>query len=325
MKDTSFRSFYEITRVALHYNFHVPELLNDLQGKSNVDYDDLWCILSTRWLGLEKPMPERSSPTAWRRAEGSFQGVALSGELSYSKKSQGTIFDFQLKPLKIEQSYRLSREFGGDRFFVLGIPGLDRKDLPLHLRKDAVKFRSDVISWIANTEHFFLGRSWRAFFVRPQKPGKSFRRQDATGEIKYRVFFFAVDGQDFPALNTAAQNHGAGLQKFRQPMSVEDLLDWFMPAKLNLDQPVLKLFARMQLGNVPFITGRAGLTSVKAVSTTIATIAFEPRQFIRCYDAFASSPGERRLTVNRHRRRSSAKVKDESSVMNDVMSIEISD
>ena len=233
--------------MAQHYSIPISDLSNDLQGRSNIEYEELWSLLSKRWANTEKPMPEQSSSAAWKRTEGKFEGVTLSGELSFSKKSEDSVFDLRLRPLKLEQSYRLSRAFGGDRFFVLGIPGLDQKELPSHLQRDAESFRAEVISWIANTEHHFLGRSWRAFYVKPQQFGQRFRRAIAPGEAKYRIFFFAVNGEDFPALNDAAKN-APGSQMFRQPMSIEALLDWFMPAKSNLNQPALKLFARLQLG-----------------------------------------------------------------------------
>ena len=244
---SSFRNFYEISRVALHYNVTVPDLSDELDGRSDIDYDELWSVLSRRWSTSDKPMPERSSPAAWKKAEGKFEGVTLSGEFSYSKRSEGPVFDFSLRPLKLEQSYRLARKFGGDRFFVLGIPGFHHNELPSHLQKDTCNFRAEVISWIANIEQCFLGRTWRAFFVKTMQSGKRLRRQNATGEIKYRVYFFAINGQDFSAPNEAAQREG-GSHFFREPMSVEALLDWFMPAKANLEQPALKLFARLQLG-----------------------------------------------------------------------------
>ena len=61
----------------------------------------------------------------------------------------------------------------------------------------------------------------------------------------------------------------------------------------------------------------------QAVSTTDPTIAFEPRQIIRCYDAYANSPGERRLATNcyPYKKTSSVKVQNESPVMNDASSM----
>lgn len=194
-------------------------------------------------------MPEKSPEQAWDGAEADSSRVIFSGDLTFHERVGGSVFQFRLKPLKVDRSNRISRKFGGDRLFVLGIPSFDGRDLPPYMRSDAVTVRDAILSWLLGSDHQFLGRTWRAFFIKPQQTSTLVRKKNLAGfnEIKHRVYLFAVDGFGFRRRSGLAIPHGE-LRNRRFAMTVNELLEWFMPFKLNAHQPCLKLFSRLKQG-----------------------------------------------------------------------------
>lgn len=237
-----FREAYEILRAANHCKVPVDEAAKG-SVRNVEDYDVFWSSLSSNIRKLGKVPPESSSKTAWKKAGDSFDGVALTGDLTYVEQRGGSVFDFRLKPLKMEPSYRLSRRFGSDRFFIIGMPGLAAENMPSHLKSEAVTVRQGIIHWLVNIEHRFLGRVWRAFYVKPQPTNRGRKgNQGSFNEIKHRVYFFAVGGHHFsPRINPSSPIR-------YEAMTVKDLLEWFMPTAVNLQQPCLKFFTRLALG-----------------------------------------------------------------------------
>ena len=192
-------------------------------------------------------MPERSSPTAWDRAGKDFQGVALTGKLSILDQQKGSMFEFLLNPLKAEPSYRLSRQFGSDRFSVLGMPGLDRDGLPAYLKSNAGPAREAIIKWLVESDHHFLGRTWRAFYTKPDVSKKKQKAQKSKDDkTRHRVYFFAENGLGFRQGPRRGEPDPRLLD--RPSISVKDMIEWFMPAKINADQSCLKFYARLALG-----------------------------------------------------------------------------
>ena len=236
----SFRQSYEVGRVALHCRTPAMEVSPDLKIPIT-DYSSLWSRLKE--MGT---LPERSKPIAWRMAERSWSDVSLGGELTFNASKGGSVFEFRLSPMKMERSHRLARQFGGDRFLFITLPPLQDRDLPDYLKrkKHAEAVRSDILDWLVSTGHHILGRTWRAFFVKPHsspKNQKMHRSEVVHGA--HRVYLFATDGPDFVS---KAQYHSD--RPFHQKLTLHDLLDWFMPAKHNKDQLALKFFARLNLG-----------------------------------------------------------------------------
>jgi hypothetical protein len=94
------------------------------------------------------------------------------------------------------------------------------------------------------TDHSFLGRTWRAFYRKKQPSTSTARKQDQGkfNAIKHRLYFFATNGHDFgsPKVAKKTANHAF--------VSVDELLGWFMPADQNVQQSSLKFFARIALG-----------------------------------------------------------------------------
>ncbi|MCJ1246805.1 hypothetical protein MMC30_004014 [Trapelia coarctata] len=296
-----FRQLYEISRIALHCKTPLSAVSSDLTRAMD-DQELLWSSLQ-QMAEQGKPMPEKSRAEAWEKAETEPQYVVFSGDLSFSDKISSPTFDFRLKPMRVDKSNRFSRKFGGDRFFILGIPGFTPNELPPFLKCDAAKVRNGLISWLLETDHRFLGRTWRAFLVKPQQMSTDTRRKNMSNfnAVKHRIFLFAVDGCAFRR-RSSRSIHKLDLRKWRFPITIHELLEWFMPMKLNMDQSCLKLFARLNL----------------AVSDTASTITFKPTEIVRTSDALADSPAVRRLLSDRHQIQGGAsKPLLERVVMND--------
>lgn len=224
-----------------------PTKTSYLLGQTYESYDAMWSALNLVLKGARAQLPEKSCPKAWERAEQTFEGVAMSGKLSFREQLDGPFFEFKLNPLKLESTYRLSRKFGSDRFLVITIPGLGSENLPAYIRSDHASARDCIIDWLLDAEHHFLGRKWRVFFTKPGAAKKRLKSsRTAFNDAKYRVYLFAVDGIGF------RQMPHTGEQDLRRRchlrMTVGQLIQWFMPLELNQDEFLLKLFARLALG-----------------------------------------------------------------------------
>ena len=241
------RQLYEVCRVSTQTAIPVHQLDRTLQQTFN-DYDDLWSNLQLEAEKCAVAMPERSNLAAWKQSEAMFIGVAMTGSLSFVEQPGGQVFEFKLNPLKIEPSFRLARKFGRDRFFILDIPSLNPSDLPDHLRSDP-NARNAILDWLVHCQHCFLGRKWRAFFVRHENTKKVRSGfQNRYHEVKrcHRVYLFAESGSDFQTSTKGGEKDPRMFE--HSPMTRKELIDWFMPAKNNKDQQALKFFSRLALG-----------------------------------------------------------------------------
>ena len=210
------------------------------------EYEKLWSSLVSVAAIHNVIPPERSSLRAWEKAQKYFENVSLSGDLKYAGHTDGSIFVLSLKPLKVEKSYRLARKFGGDRFCIIGMPRLEK--LPAYLKVNPAIMRARIVNLLTSHDISFLGRRWRAFYLKPDPDFAKKTRstpQSSLNDIKYRVYFFARDGDGFQ--REAAESEDAG-SSHRCKMEVEEMLNWLMPFKHNLKQPCLKFFARLALG-----------------------------------------------------------------------------
>lgn len=278
-----FRQLYEVTRIARACKLPLAEFPEFLkQGIDN--YESLWQSLESiaKVKAPDATMPERSSLAAWNRAVGAYSYVGLSGGLKFSEAAGEPLMKFHLKPLKLESSYRLSRNFGGDRFCVISMPTIEPNDFPKHMRNAYGVVRPALVKWLADTDHHFLGRKWRAFFIKPDTTKRSLRQvHKKLTQPGFRVFFFAEDGNGF--CKSKALGEPDPRKANHQTMAISGLIDWFMPVKFNRDQLCLKLFARLAL----------------AVSNTEPTILFKAAEIIRSDDAYAHDPRPRRLNLKR--------------------------
>ncbi|KAL8781212.1 MAG: hypothetical protein Q9213_006105 [Squamulea squamosa] len=247
------------------------------------------------------PLPERSSLVAWKQSEQDYKGVALTGSLKFLEQPGDGVFEFKLNPLRLEPTYRLARKFGYGRFFVLSIPSIEPKHLPLHIRSDA-KARESIVDWLVHSEHTFLGRKWRAFYVKPESNRKAGLSSSVTlDDTRFRVYLFAESGYDLLADAKCGEWDSKALN--HSPKERKKIIEWLMPAKANREQRALKFFARLALG----------------VSQTTPTIQFNPLFIVRSDDARADAPEERRLQHERswEKKAHIKPVKSKSPIMND--------
>ena len=296
-----FRQRYEVERISRYCKIPQTCFIGSLE-RSFDGYSSLWSSLSTVAAKLQVTMPERGSLQAWSKAQGDFRNVSISGELQFAEQTGGPLFEFGLRPLKIDASYRLARKFGGDRIFTLSIPGLDADELPRHLKPFSAVIRDAIIRWIVDDDHYFVGRRWRAFYVKPEPHRKSGRAAASkSDQPRYRIFMFAEDGDDF------RQRHVIGELDPRSSahtsISVGEMIHWIMPAEHNRDQTVLKFFDRVRL----------------SVSSTVPTVLFRRDEIIRRDDATAIDPRVWRLDLGRSQEKwvGGTSEKTKSVVMND--------
>lgn len=193
-------------------------------------------------------LPERCSLRAWEKAQRRFEDVHLTGDMKFSDQAHSSIFQLSLKPLNVALSYRLARKFGSDRFCIVGMPGLER--LPPYLKINPALVRARIVDLLSNTDVGFLGRSWRAFYLKPDSTKKNRSTSSSFNDVKYRIYFFARDGDNFQREGSEPEDDGGN--HHRSKIEIEDMLNWFMPFKNNLNQPCLKFFARLALGLILF-------------------------------------------------------------------------
>ncbi|KAL9037231.1 MAG: hypothetical protein Q9180_003838 [Flavoplaca navasiana] len=294
------RHLYELCRVSIQTEIPL-EAFDDAHAQGLDDYETLWSKIATTAKQHGSPLPERSSVVAWKQCEQGFKEVALSGFLKISEQPGGGIFEFKLNPLKVERTYRLARKFGHDRFFVLSVPSIEPQHLPPYLRSDP-NAQQSIVDWLVCSEHLFLGRKWRAFYVKPEGNRKAGPYSSVTlNDGKFRVYLFAENGCDF---TPNAKNGERDPRTFNHsPMDRKELIEWLISLKINQKEPALKLFNRIGLG----------------VSQTKPAIVFSPLQIVRSDDARADTPAVRRLQHERSREKKASKKPggSKSPVMND--------
>ena len=255
---TSFRHRFELQRVADAFKMSPEMLLHEMRKKcisSSSDYDTFWaaCRAIARESGHH--LPEKSSSSAWNSACKTFfesetgtRSVHLAGVLTFKSKLDDGILDFYLKPLQLDRSCRFHRQYGPSRFIVLNLPStFISAETPEVLKQDArsgVLGRS-VAGWLA-TEHRFLGRTWRTFFLEADKK-KSKSNAQSPG---HKVHMFAISGDRLDVIH------------------MENFLNWHLRFEHNRMSTDLKLFQRLSLG----------------LSKTIATVTLLESEFIRLPD-----------------------------------------
>ena len=228
----SFKTLFEIVRVALHGGIPCSELITSVKNEP-ADYEALWSPLSFVMKTYGRSMPERSDSETWYRTDRYEEGVACSGKLKLDAQGSEPLLSLQLNPLMFRKPNRFTRKYGCGRIFELDVPCFSyNEQLPPAMGKNLEATRSVFNNWMFETNHLFLGREWRAFFSKPNKTkGDLNHNNEATSSN--RVYLFAERGHDIPASNE---------------MSVNRIVEWFVPAQKNAGNTVLKLFYRIRQG-----------------------------------------------------------------------------
>ncbi|KAK7999755.1 RNA-directed RNA polymerase [Apiospora arundinis] len=253
---------WEVLRVCLFAGIPTRDFqLPVPKEESFMDQDALWKMLKSHSLLRAKALPERSRSEAWTAAFDSFRTphrvVVLTASLEFSPDPDA-VFTIQLDPLRLERPHRLNRRFGSDRFIEIVIPTLDAKNLPSHIRNIS-EAEATLRHWASQRLHYFVGRTWAGFFIRPYRNGSANTKEAVKDQkemfnpvqhvsMKHRLYFFAEDGDDFlPSIPGKLPLKGEPSTAHTRATKW-DMIEWLLQISKNMDQPVTKLFSRIVLG-----------------------------------------------------------------------------
>ncbi|KAL2270613.1 hypothetical protein VTJ83DRAFT_2797 [Remersonia thermophila] len=274
---------WEITRICLHCNVALddPSLRYNPAWASS-DTLGLWRSLSKLDVFQGKSFPERPSAEAFAAALGTFESrgnaIVMSAALEFNPNDSGPLFLLDMKPLHFEESCRLARRFGPDRFLEVLIPSPTGSSAPKIVKDGGAE---EIIRWLIETPHSLVGRQWQAFYSKDagyRKPVKELKLgPDAKASFKERVHFFAEDGVGFrQAVIRSGRSIPKDSVRQRAKIKVSHMLDWLLQFEHNEKQPHLKLFSRIQLG----------------LSKTFPVATFEPHQIFHHHEDILSPIGK---------------------------------
>ncbi|KAK6857643.1 hypothetical protein PG995_006470 [Apiospora arundinis] len=136
------------------------------------------------------------------------------------------------------------------------IPTLDAKNLPSHI-KSIDGAESTLRHWASQRLHYFMGRIWAGFFIRPYrntntkeaaKDPKDMFNPVQHVSMKHRFYLFAEDGDDFlPSKPSQLPPKGEPVTAHTRATKW-DMIEWLLQVSKNMGQPVTKLFSCIALG-----------------------------------------------------------------------------
>lgn len=242
---------YEITRVFLHAGVSLKEV-EFSPSPFLTDYDTLWRFLKALPNLQGKPFPERCSLETWEAALGDFhhgtRAVYMNGSLRFNLVVEARpLFRLQLGALRLDSSHRAGRCFGHDRFLEIDMPSLTGDHVPRCLQLVRKRGSEVIIEWLVDQSHRLLDRLWKPFHLKPkerkERKADTSQKPTADPEPVHRVFFFAVDGNDF-----IEGGMRADASKPYVKLTIAMLLNCIRPTRKNVKQSFLKLFSRTSLG-----------------------------------------------------------------------------
>lgn len=238
----------------MHTGVDVPYNLELPSTPQLRDYNVLWERLKELPCLLGMRFPERASDEAWAVASNDVQNrtqsVCMTASMSLQHQKGEPSFQLALQPLKIEQSSRLKRRFGSDRFLKIAIPSLAHIKLPEVPTSSASRWRRMINGWISSAPYSFLGRTWQRFFVTDIPTQKTASKPSRGEKVSHLVLhyhhFFATTSLDFQELLILPI--GNGLTGNRANLDLSIMIRWLIPLEMNEDEPYLKLFNRISFG-----------------------------------------------------------------------------
>lgn len=182
------------------------------------------------------------------------EAVILTATMHATKSRRGPFMRLELHPLKREQSSRLFRHFGSERYLEVRFPTVDS------WLCDAGDVEAMAAQWLTGAPHEFLGRQWSAFYVRDRQlkveyPGTG-PRGDSKPVFYDRVLLFAEKGKglleaEAPAVISPSPTSTRSQETYsasKLACSRDSMLDWLLNLEDNGSQKYLKLFHRVALG-----------------------------------------------------------------------------
>lgn len=236
-----------------------------------MQYDETWTNQDLLWAALKshksfkgQRLPPKSDPRAWKLAldndfEYDGEAVILTATMHLSTSKVGPALKPELHPLKREQSSRLFRHFGSDRFLEVRVPAVDS------WQSGEKDMETIAARWLTRAPHRFVERRWAGFYVR-DRPLKveipEGKRGLETRTVFYdRVLLFAEEGRGLAPPPSRVKKWVEGFSSTvgrarKTACSRNDMLNWLLNLEENGEQSYLKLFHRVALGMSPHINPR---------------------------------------------------------------------
>lgn len=242
MRDAPFIIRWECFRIALESKVRPEDIMSEYDPDYG-DYDKFWeAILK---IPACSKLRRRESRKAWSAAEKDFEGYTFKGKLTFNTDKNGPLFNLRLDTLQSLPSCRFQRAFGADRFLYLSVPSFLK--LPPHITGQTQHVLQGFQEWMLR-EQTFLGRKWRVYFVDPNSGKKSTNRPE--GAFSLKIILFATSGCDI----LPKSDHSKGLRNhmyhsLKPELTIYEIINWFIPLKLNAGMTFCKAYARLELGH----------------------------------------------------------------------------
>ncbi|RJE23795.1 RNA polymerase [Aspergillus sclerotialis] len=147
---------YELERIGRAWDVPSDRLL--VGRNLSLCYQDFWKWIEGHNQRNGKPLPEKSSRSAWDAAsdfksDKRSEVVVLTGDLDWCAESEPGILKLKLKPLRTEKSCRFYRRFGADRFMSLSMPPTAQPPGYLRHTSHPAVLRESIAEWLTQNEH----------------------------------------------------------------------------------------------------------------------------------------------------------------------------
>lgn len=252
---------WEIVRIATQCNVNLEaiKLVYDGRNSNWHDQSAMRKMLADHTPFIGKAFPPPSDHQAWSTALSTFQSgvrsVQLKADLSCDTDDDEPFFRVRLHSLTLERGHRLDRRFGADRFFEILFPPIDTLVKTAGLPRP--EFEKVFVHWLTQNAHPALGRFWQAFYTKSESVEVQRSEPDRIGEKRKatasRVYLFASNGNAFRKLqmpNDFPLPEQAETPQERKVMKRSALYQWAVAIDANTDQPMPKLFSRLQLSKL---------------------------------------------------------------------------
>lgn len=250
---------WEIHRIAALLGHTPLDVFTRIYGtphQKGPHFGEIWTSLE-RLCALEglKSMPTKSAIQDWTTLENRYldqksnKAIYFKARLDWNDHPNDdptpeNLFKLQLNEIQLEQSCRLYRRFGADRFLVLSVPEFSSPPKRFRLQGDReTSLRKEIVDFLAGGPHFIAGRYWKVFYVETDKTKKS-KREDKAKNLKtevkswLKVFMFAETGYDIVPESRPRLCSG------HEEVMSEAVAEWHMPVQANMKSTDLKLFSR---------------------------------------------------------------------------------
>ncbi|USP80322.1 hypothetical protein yc1106_07596 [Curvularia clavata] len=215
--------------------------------------DAFWGTMNKHLQRLRKPaVKSRYSSHLWQAEKQQFDGYTFKANITLNSKQTGPPLYLNSLTVQRDKSCRLQRMFGSDRFLYVRSPNFASSKCRRFVQEQKKQIQKQWEKWL-HKEHTFLGRKWRVFHV------ENLKKVNKDAEHDMRIVLFATEGADID-----------------QPYTIGQMLNKFLPMRLNHKQLLCKVFARIDLG----------------LSRTIPTLCFENGQMDHEPDMMSTKDAE---------------------------------